>query len=221
MIASEKELFEDTPQRDVRKVILQMLGGAVFGFLFMIGLDYLIDMDVLFDRLSGPEILAFTFAVIFTLIGLIVIAMSFSRRLFMTNHRNEGASEAEFTGVKPMLRWSSICLFLYAAALLGLALTGQFDAGQKILVFWGVVLAMVGQSAISMYLWRSYDELYRGVTRESCATAFVITEILLFVWGAAALCGLQIAFEPLAVIVAVMGIYWTVSIWFVAKRGLV
>jgi hypothetical protein len=221
MIASNEELFEDTPKRNVRKVILQMVGGAVFGFLFMIGLDYLVDIDVLFDLMSGPEILAFTFAVIFSLIGMIVLAMSFSRRLFMTNHRHEGTSEAEFSEVRPMLRWSSICLFLYAAALLGLALVGQFDAGQKIPVFWGVVMAMVGQTAISIHLWRSYDELYRGVTRESCAAAFVITEMLLFIWGAAALCGLQVAFDPLAVIVAVTGIYWSVSIWFIAKRGMV
>jgi hypothetical protein len=221
MIASNDELFEDTPKRNVRKVILQMLGGAAFGFAFMIGLDYSVDMDVLFDLMSGPEILAFTFAVIFSLIAIIVLAMSFSRRLFMTNHRHEGTSEAEFSQVRPMLRWSAICLIIYAGAMLLLALAGQVEAGQKILVFWGVVGAMAGQAAISLHLWRGYDELYRGVMRESCATTFVITEILLFIWGAAAISGLPVAFDPLAVIVAVTGIYWTVSIWFIAKRGMV
>jgi hypothetical protein len=220
MIASE-ENFDDSPKRSLGKMVLQMLVGGVIGFSFMLGLDYLVDMEVLFDTMSGSEILAFTFAVIFVLIGFIVFAMSFSRALFMTNHRNQGASEAEFTEVKPMLRWSSICLFLYAAALLGLALAGQFDAGQKILAFWLVVIAMLGQTAISIHLWRSYDELYRGVTRESCATAFVMTEMLLFIWGAAVLCGLPVTFDPLAVIVAVTAIYWSVSIWFITKRGMV
>jgi hypothetical protein len=220
VIASE-ENFDDTPKRSLGKMALQMLVGAVVGFSIMLGLDYLVDMEVLFDTMSGAEILAFTFAVIFALIGLIVLAMSFSRALFMTNYRNQGTSESEFSQLRPMLRWSAICLFIYAAALVLLALARQFDAGQKILVFWGVVGAMAVQTSISIYLWRIYDELYRGVTRDSCAAAFVIAEILLFIWGAAALCGLPVVFDPLAVIVTITGIYWAASIWYISKRGMV
>ncbi len=203
------------------KMVLQMIGGAVFGLLTMEALDSAVDLDRLFDVLSGPEIIAFTVSIIFALIGLIVLGMSLSRTLFMTNHRHEGTSEAEFADVKPILRWSSVCLLFYAGALLLLAMAGQVDANQKIMIFWGVVIAMAGQTAISLHLWRRYDELYRGVTRDSCATAFVLSEILLFIWGAAVLCGLPVVFDPLAVIVAIMGIYWAASIWFVAKRGMV
>lgn len=206
---------------NTRKIVLQMLGGGVFGFATMLGLDYLFNLDVLFDTLSGSEIIAFTFAIIFALIAFIVLGMSVSRTLFMTNHRYEGTSDAEFADVKPMLRWSSVCLLLYAAALWLLAMVGQAEAGQKLMIFWGVVVAMVGQTAISLHLWRRYDELYRGVTRESCATAFVISEIVLFIWGAAALCGLPVVLDPLAVIVAITGIYWAASIWYISKRGMV
>jgi hypothetical protein len=221
MMVENEEQADIGEGRNTKKVAIQMLGGGLFGFLFMISLEYFVDLDSLFDRLSAAEIVAFTLAIIYSLIAVIVLAMSASRRVYLTNHRHEGASAAEFSEVRPMLRLSSICLFLYAAALLQLAIVGQAESGQKILIFWGVVTAMAGQSAISFYLWRRYDELYRGVMRESCTTTFVITEILLFIWGAAALCGLPVAFEPLSVIVAVTGVYWAVSIWFMAKRGMV
>jgi hypothetical protein len=212
---------EDGKKSNLTKIVLQLVGGGAFGFSFMLGLDYVVGLDTLFDKLSGAEIIAFTFAVIYMMIALIVLAMSASRRFFMTNHRHEGTSETEFADVKPMLRWSAICLMIYAAALALMALAGQVATEQKMLVFAGVVVAMIAQSAISLHLWKRYDELYRGVTRESCAAAFVISEILLFIWAAVALCGLPITFDPLAVIVAITGIYWAASIWYISKRGMV
>lgn len=221
MMAGKQEQAEIGEGRSTKKFVFQLVGGGLFGFLFMMGLDYFVDLDTLFDRLSGPEIIAFTFATIYSLIALIVLAMSASRTLFMTNHRHEGTSEVEFSEVKPMLRWSSLCLLIYAAALLLLALASQATDSQKILIFWGVAVAMLAQTAISAYLWKQYDELYRGVTRESCATAFVISEILLFIWVAATLCGLRVTFDPLAVVVTITGIYWASSMWYITKRGMV
>jgi hypothetical protein len=221
MMAAKEQHADIGEGRSAKKVAMQMIGGGVLGFLFMIGLDYFVDLHTLFDRLSGPEIIAFTLAAIYSLIALIVLAMSASRTIFMTNHRHEDTSVAEYSEVKPMLRWSSACLLLYAAALLLLALASMAADSQKILIFCGVAIAMFAQTAISVFLWRRYDELYRGVTRESCATAFVISEILLFIWVAATLCGLPVTFDPLAVIVAITGIYWASSMWYITKRGMV
>jgi hypothetical protein len=206
---------------NARKIALQMIGGALFGLLAIKALDDAVDLGLLFKMMSGPEIIAFTFSIMFALVALIVLGMSLSRTLFMTNHRHEDTSDAEYSDVKPMLRWSSISLLLYAGTMLLLAMAGQADADQKLMIFWGVVATMVAQTAIGFYLWRRYDELYRGVTRDSCAATFVVSEILLFVWGAATLCGLPIIFDPLAVIVAIAAVYWAASIWYISKRGMV
>ncbi len=220
-MAGKQEQAEIGEGRTTKKVVIQLVGGGLFGFLFMMGLDRFVNLRTLFDMLSGAEIIAFTFATIYILIALIVLAMSASRTIFMTNHRHEGTSPAEYSQVKPMLRWSSACLLIYAAALVMLALASLATDSQKMLLFWGVAIAMFAQTAISAYLWKQYDELYRGVTRESCATAFVISEVVLFIWVAATLCGLPVKFDPLAVVVTIAGIYWASSMWYISKRGMV
>lgn len=205
---------------NLTKIGAQLVGGGAFGFFFMLTLNYLVDLDSLFDMLSGSQIIALTLSIIYALIALIVFIMSSSRRIFMLNHRNEETGEDEFREIKPMLRWSAICLILYAGALALLALASLATPAQQMLFFFGVVVAMVAQTAISVHLWNRYDELYRGVTKESCAVAFVISEILLFIWAAAAICGLNVGFDPLAVVVAITAIYWSASIWFIVKRGM-
>lgn len=220
MMVSERQPVEAEKKSNTKKLIMQMIFGGAIGFFSMLGLDYLVDLENFFEVLSITEIAALVLSLIYSLVALIVLAMSGSRSVFMLNYKNEGTSEAEFGETKPMLFWSSIYLLIYAAAIALMALGGQYDAGQQMACFWGVVIAMVAQTAISVHLWKRYDELYRDVTKESCAAAFVVAEFILFIWAAAAIFGFKITFEPLAVIVVITGVYWAASIWFIARRGM-
>lgn len=207
-------------KHSLTKILLQMVAGGAFYFLAMFALDQLIGLDRIFDNMNGVSIVTVFMALIFGMIGLITLATSSSRKIFKLNQTSNEADATDFDDMRPLLFWSAICIFLYSAILILMVLASNADQGSKLTSFWAIVALMVGQSAISLHLWNRYDELYRDVTKESCAAAFVIIEFGLFIWAAAAICGLGIAFDPLAVIVAMTGIYWAVAIWFTVRRGM-
>lgn len=216
----EQKPVDEPKKRNRTKFVLQMVVGGAIGWFSMIALDRLVGLDRLFVVMSGAAVIAFTMAIIFCLIGLIVLAMSSNRTIFMLNQSNRNAEASEFDDMKPLLFWSAICMVMYAAIMAILALANPADQGPQLLSFWGIVALMIGQTAISWHLWNRYDELYRDVTKESCAVTFAFVEFGLIVWAAAAICGLGVAFDPLAVIVAMTGVYWTVAIWFTVRRGM-
>jgi hypothetical protein len=220
MMTIEQKPVEDSQKRSPTKIAAQMIVGGAFGFFSMLALDRMVGLDRLFETMSGVSIIAFAMAIIFALIAVIVLAMSSNRKLFMLNQTNQNAEPSEFDVMKPLLFWSAICILCYAAILAVLALASPPSQGPQLTSFGAIVALMVGQSAISWHLWNRYDELYRDVTKESCAATFAIVELGLFLWAAAAICGLGVSFDPLAIIVAVTGVYWTVSIWFTVKRGM-
>jgi hypothetical protein len=220
MMTIEQKPVADPKKKNLTKIVLQMVVGGVIGFSSMLALDRLFDLGRLFDVMSGAAIIALVMAVIFGMIGLIVLAMSSNRTIFMLNQSNRNAEASEFDDMKPVLFWSAVCIILYAAILAILALANPVDHGPQLTSFWSIVALMVGQTAISWHLWNRYDELYRDVTKESCAVTFAVVEFGLFIWAAAAICGLGVVFDPLAVIVAMTGVYWTVGIWFTVRRGM-
>lgn len=216
----EQKPVDEPKKRNRTKFVLQMVVGGAIGWFSMIALDRLVGLDQLFVVMSGAAVIALTMAIIFCLIGLIVLAMSSNRTIFMLNQSNRNAEASEFDNMKPLLFWSAICMMMYAAIMAILALANPADQGPQLLSFWGIIALMIGQTAISWHLWNRYDELYRDVTKESCAVTFAFVEFGLIVWAAAAICGFGIAFDPLAVIVAMTGVYWTVAIWFTVRRGM-
>ncbi len=216
----EQKPVDEPKKRNRTKFVLQMVVGGAIGWFSMIALDRLVGLDQLFVVMSGAAVIALTMAIIFCLIGLIVLAMSSNRTIFMLNQSNRNAEASEFDNMKPLLFWSAICMMMYAAIMAILALANPADQGPQLLSFWGIIALMIGQTAITWHLWNRYDELYRDVTKESCAVTFAFVEFGLIVWAAAAICGLGIAFDPLAVIVAMTGVYWTVAIWFTVRRGM-
>lgn len=220
MMTIEQKPVDEPKKRNRTKFVLQMVVGGAIGWFSMIALDRLVGLDRLFVVMSGAAVIALTMAIIFCLIGLIVLAMSSNRTIFMLNQSNRNAEASEFDDMKPLLFWSAICMMMYAAIMAILALANPADQGAQLLSFWGIVALMIGQTAISWHLWNRYDELYRDVTKESCAVTFAFVEFGLIVWAAAAICGLGVAFDPLAVIVAMTGVYWTVAIWFTVRRGM-
>lgn len=220
MMTTEQKPVADAKKNNLTKTVLQLVGGGAFGFFAMIALDRLIGLDRIFENMNGVSIATMVMAFIFAMIGMIALVTSSSRTVFMLNQTNKEADPADFDDMRPLLFWSAICIFLYTAILILMAFASNAGQGEQLTSFWSIVGLMVGQTAISWHLWNRYDELYRDVTKESCAAAFVIIEFGLFIWAAAAICGLGVAFDPLAVIVALTGIYWAMAIWFTVRRGM-
>jgi hypothetical protein len=219
MTTVERKPAADTARRSPSKIILQMIVGAAFGFTAMLALDRLVGLGRLFDSMTRTSIVTITLAMLFGLIGLVALITSSSRKIFMFNQTNSEADVNDFDAMRPLLFWSAICIFLYSAILILLAMANNAGVSQP-MSFWAIAGLMVGQSAISLHLWNRYDELYRDVTKDSCAVAFAVIEFGLFIWAAATICGLGVDFDPLAVIVAITAVYWTSAIWFTVKRGM-
>jgi hypothetical protein len=220
MMTTEQNPVGDVKKNKPVKIALQMIVGGAFGFVSTLALDHFIGLDHILDGMNGVTVATMVMAFVFGVIGLIVLVMSSSREIFMMNQTNANADAADFDDMRPLLFWSAIGIFLYTAILILMALASNVAQGSQITSFGAIVVLMVGQSAISWHLWNRYDELYRDVTKESCAATFVIIEFGFFIWAAAAICGLGVTFDPLAVIVAMTGIYWTVAIWFTVRRGM-
>ncbi len=220
MMMTEQLPADTTPRKTIFKTAVQLVAGGAFGFFSMTLFDYVFGVKETMGQATAAQNTAFGMAMIFALVSFIVLAMSFSKKLLTYNKNNADMGAEEFAEQQPLLRWSAICLLLYAVALFLMALANPLSPTPQFGYFWAIAAAILGQLLISIHLWRRYDELYRDVTKIACTVTFSITEVVIFIWAAAALCGNKIGFDPLAVVVTSMAIYWAVTIWFVTKRGM-
>ena len=220
MMMTQPLHIDTTPKKTIGKTLIQLASGGAFGFCSMLAFDHIVGVKETLGHATAAQNVAFGLAMIFALMSVIVLVMSFSKKLLTYNKNNADMDAEEFAQTQPMLRWSAICLLLYTAALFLMAIANPLSPTPQFGYFWGVAAAMVGQMLISIHLWRKYDELYRDVTKVACTVTFAITEVVVFIWATAALCGFKVDFDPLAVVVTSMTIYWVVSIYFITKRGM-
>lgn len=212
--------IDSTPKKTVGKTLVQLVVGGAFGFCSMLAFDHFVGVKATLGHATAAQNVAFGLAMLFALMSVIVLVMSFSKKLLTYNKTSADMGADEFAEMQPMLRWSAICLLLYTVALFLMAIANPLSVTPQFGYFWGVAAAMVGQLLISVHLWRRYDELYRDVTKMACMITFSINEVVIFIWATAALCGYKIGFDPLAIVVTSMAIYWAVTIYFITKRGM-
>ena len=195
--------------------------GAAFGFFGALAVDQIIGFEVIFENMSAAGIVAVTLAVLFGLAGVGCLAAAANRKVFMAvQPETEDDDGADFEQMRSMFFWSAICLFFYAAILVLMALASINGDGSQLMSFWSICALMLAQTGISVILWTKYDELYRDIMRDSSAATFVIVEFGLIIWAAAAICGLEVTFDPLTVIVAIMGVNLASLFWVCLRRGL-
>lgn len=218
-MTTEQQLRSDFKTSKMTRTTLKMIAGGAFGFFGVLAVERLIGLDVIFDSMSPVGILAVLMALVFSLIGIICLAMAGSRKMYMLGQADGEAAATDFDEMRPLLLGSAIGIFLYAATLVLLTIASITD-GQQLISFWSIFGLMVAQTLISVMLWKKYDELYREVMKDSCAVTFVIVEFGLLIWAAATICGLDVTFDPLGVIVAITGINVVTSAWFTIKRGI-
>ena len=225
-MTTEPQLMPDTKKSKMKKTILTMTAWGAFGFFSTLAVDRLIGLDVIFenmsfDNMSAAGIVAFAVAFLFGLAGVGCLAIAANREVFMSvQSETEDDDGADFEQMRSLLFWSAICMFLYAAILVLMTLASINDDGPQLMSFWSICALMLAQTAIWVILWTKYDELYRDVMKDACAATFVIVEFGLFIWAAAVICGLEVTFDPLTVIVAITGVNLALQFWFSLRRGL-
>lgn len=220
MNGKQMEMDSKDKGKSFGKTFVQMLVGAALGYGWIMALDWMFGIKTLVTASTGAGLVAFALAMIFSLIGMIVIVMSCSRKMYTYNRIYEDMGAEEYAEQRPILRWSGICLILYAATFVLLALGDAAGGIQQPGYFWGVVVAMVAQTAINLYLWKGYDELWRQTVKDTSAISFNIVSVILFIWAAATIFGMGVAFDPLMVVVAMMLICCLVSVWLTVKKGM-
>jgi hypothetical protein len=220
-MTTEQQVHSNSKKSKVTKTTLQMIVGGAFGFFGTLAVDQLIGLDLIFENMSADRIVALALTFFFGLLGLICLIMAMNRKVFMlAQPGTEDDAGADFEQMRSLLFWSAICLFFYAAILVLITLASINDDGPQLMSFWIICALMLAQTAISMMLWTKYDELYRDIMKDACAATFVIVEFGLIIWAAAAICGLEISFDPLTVIVAITGVNLASQFWFCLRRGL-
>jgi hypothetical protein len=216
-MTTEPQLSSDSKTRKFTRTALQMIVAGAFGFFSVLGVDRLVSVD----NMSAAGIVALGLALFAGLLGVTCLAAAASRKVFMAvQPETEDDDGADFEQMRSLLFWSAIGVFLYAAILVLMTLPGINGDGPQLMSFWSICALMLTQTAISVMLWTKYDELYRDVMKDSCAVTFVIVEFGLIIWAAAAICGLEVTFDPLTVIVAIMGVNLASLFWVGLRRGL-
>jgi|GEM_PF-1168295 hypothetical protein len=216
-MTTEPQVRSDAKTRKFIRTALQMIVAGAAGFFSAFGVDRLGSVD----KLSAAGIVALGLALFFGLLGVACLAAAANRKVFMAvQPETEDDDGADFEQMRSLIFWSAISAFLYAAILALITLASINDDGPQLMSFWSICALMLAQTGISVMLWTKYDELYRDIMKDSSAATFVIVEFGLIIWAAAAICGLAVTFDPLTVIVAIMGVNLASLFWVCLRRGL-
>ena len=112
-----------------------------------------------------------------------------------------------------------VVVMLLAAAMFLLPVFGTAWASPE-MVFGGVLLLVVVQSAANLMLWRTADEMLRRVMLETSALAFWSLQLGLFIYAAAERLGLVGTITAWGLMGILMGVYFIASAVSAARRGL-
>jgi hypothetical protein len=216
-MTTEPQVRSDAKTRKFIRTALQMIVAGAAGCFSAFGVDSLVSAE----NMSAAGIVALGLVLFSGLLGVACLAAAANRKVFMAvQPETEDDDGADFEQMRSLIFWSAICAFLYAAILALITLASINDDGPQLMSFWSICALMLAQTWKSVMLWTKYDELYREIMKDSCAATFVIVEFGLIIWAAAAICGLEVTFDPLTVIVAVMGVNLASLFWVGLRRGL-
>lgn len=168
-------------------------------------------------NLGWPQIAATMFAAISLVVGIIVLAMSASRRFYDLENASEEAGPEEHRRVAPGLRLAGIAILAMAAEFGALAMPPE--RSHFPIVFAVIALSLLVQGWTSWRIWQNGDELERAVTLEASTLAIGLVLLILSLWAPLALYGF-VPFDPLAVLVVVTLAVIAPTIWLTVRRGL-
>lgn len=172
------------------------------------------------DRFEGLHPGFLTLGLIMLLMGTLIAAFSFSRRMIADNMGIDLAVERDVEPERAMARLQGLILVLAGFAMLLPAL-GHAPFGLSGEAAFAIVLALlVVESALNVHALRESDELLRLVTAEVCVWTFWTFQLVAFVWAVGAQFRLFPGFTPLDIVTVLMTLYLIASAVGAIRRGL-
>lgn len=202
-------------------VWVRILGGALFGLLFGYGGSKLAG-QLLPPSLDSADIGlaqagAMVLAAMSLIVALIIIAMSFSKRLYESENWTAESDASEYQRIVPTLRLTGLALIAMAAEFAALAIPPQQSLALAVIAV--IALSLMVQLGTSLRLWQNSDELQRTAIVEGSAASLGVVLVLITVWAPLAMYGF-VGFDPVAVILGVTLASIVPTIWISARRGL-
>lgn len=203
---------------NIRKLIMQMLVGALFGFATMFLLLNGLGREVL--RQSGPDgIVAIGVGVIYCLIGLFVG--------FGTMFPGPGAKllnvdgEEEILEERHMFSWSSFGMILIGIVPIALALAapkvGMISTGAAAII---LAISVLGQIAIGYITRNDADEFAQKMSSDSAAVFAGVLTTVFGTWAALAHLGYVAMFSGLVFVAGTLALFLLSIFWVTGRQGL-
>lgn len=192
--------------------------GAVLGYGGVELVERWLPLDTALRDLPATQGAAITLGFIVLAVGLICLAMSFSRRFYESENWTPESSPEEHRIIAPQLRLSAVGLLAMAAEFIVLGL--PVEPGRAALVVGVVTVSLVLQLWVNVRVWQNSDELYRSVVLDGSAISLMLVLTSLTIWAPLAIYGI-VGFDPLAVLLLVSIACIIPTIWLTVQRGLV
>ncbi|WP_137754030.1 hypothetical protein [Sphingopyxis sp. L1A2A] len=207
-----------------RKMAMQAMFGAIAGAGGMIAVLALVEGQGGLDWAPSPIILL-AVGFIYALMGLFVGLGTVAPRLLGQRLLNVADAD-EIVEERSSMGASAICCLILGAALMLLAHAVATDAaGTAALVtpataFWILLAVLGGFTLVSLWMWKSFDELWRQLTVEIAATTGNLLMFVAIVWGGAAAAGLAAGPQPLDLVSLSFGSMLLACFVVTARRGM-
>jgi hypothetical protein len=207
-----------------RKMAIQAIIGAIAGASGMFAMLALIDAQGGLDW-APSAIILLGVGFIYALMGLFVGIGTVAPRLVGQRLLNVADAD-EIVEERANMGASAIGCIIMGAALMLLAQAVAADAaGAAALVspaaaFWILLAVLGGFTLVSLWMWKSFDELWRQLTVEITALTGNILLVVATVWGSAAAAGLVAGPGPLDLVSLSFGSMLLACFVITARRGM-
>lgn len=210
-----------TPAVGWRKMVVQALLGGLVGAGGMFAAMSLLKGDGGLDW-QPSQIVLVGVGMIYLLMGIFVGLGALAPRLFGARMLNVADAEEiveERTGMGGSAV-SSAAIGLVLMLLAYVTVDGARGPVTPAAAFWILLAMLVATTAASLWMWRSFDELWRRLTVEAGALTANLLLALLIVWGAAAATGLVAGPHPLDLVSAAFGSLLLATFIAAGRRGM-
>ncbi|WP_439566701.1 hypothetical protein [Sphingopyxis sp.] len=204
-----------------RKMAMQAVFGAIAGAGGMIAVLALVEGQGGLDWAPSAIILlgvGFIYALMGLFVGLGTVAPKLvGQRLLNVADAEEIVEERSSMGA------SAICCLILGAALMLLAHAVAADAAALVTpaaAYWILLVVLGGFTAVSLWMWKSFDELWRQLTVEITAITGNLLMFVAIVWGGAAAAGLAAGPQPLDLVSLAFGSMLLACFVAASRRGM-
>lgn len=204
-----------------RKMAMQAVVGAIAGAGGMIAILALIDRQGGLDWTPSPIILL-GIGLVYALMGLFVGLGTLAPKLVGQRLLNVADAE-EILEERSSMGVSAICCVILGAALMLLAQAVAVDTAALVnpaTAYWILLVVLGGFTAVSLWLWKSFDELWQQLTIEITATTGNLMMLVTIVWGGAAAADLIAGPKPLDLVSLSVGLLLLACFAVTARRGM-